>query len=95
MQIGLGIALGAGIGTAIVVALGSGGAWWAIGIAIGVIIGTAMSRKAEHAPSLPKASSSLTNVAMRRFFELLTHPWNTAKAGRQRFCFWFELRANS
>jgi len=44
MQVGLGIALWAGIGIAISVALGSGGAWLAIGIAIGVLIGTMMSR---------------------------------------------------
>jgi uncharacterized membrane protein YedE/YeeE len=68
MQIGLGIVLGAGIGTAISVALGSGGAWLAIGIAIGVIIGAAMSRKAGHAPSLPKASSSLTTVRNDKAF---------------------------
>jgi len=51
MQIGLGIALGAGIGAAITVILGSGGAWLAIGIAVGVVIGVAMSkRKAGSAP---------------------------------------------
>jgi len=63
MQVGLGIALGAGIGAAIAVILGSGGAWLAIGIAVGIVIGTAMSkRKAEPALSLPKASSLLEEV---------------------------------
>ena len=39
----MGIALGAGIGTAVAVILGTGGAWLAIGIAIGVSVGLAMS----------------------------------------------------
>jgi len=57
MQIGLGIVLGAGIGMAIALALGSGGAWLANGIAVGVVIGVAMSkRKAGHGLSLPKTS---------------------------------------
>ncbi len=51
MQIGLGIALGAGIGMAVAAVLGSGGAWLAIGIAMGVVIGVAMSkRKAGSSP---------------------------------------------
>ena len=45
MQIGLGIALGAGIGIAVEVLLGTGGAWLAVGIAIGVMIGAAIARK--------------------------------------------------
>jgi F0F1-type ATP synthase assembly protein I len=44
MQIGLGIALGAGIGIAIDAVFGSGGTWLAIGVAIGVAIGSAMSK---------------------------------------------------
>jgi hypothetical protein len=44
MQVGLGIALGAGIGLAVALILGSGGAWLAVGIAFGVILGKAMSR---------------------------------------------------
>jgi len=44
MPIGLGIALGIGIGAAGAVILGSGGAWLAIGIVLGVIVGKAMSR---------------------------------------------------
>jgi hypothetical protein len=44
MQIGLGIALCAGIGAAMAVALGTGGVWLAVGIAVGVAIGAAMSR---------------------------------------------------
>ena len=48
MQIGLGIAFGADIGSAIAVVLGSGGLWLAVGIAIGVAIGAAMSRKNSH-----------------------------------------------
>jgi len=51
MQIGLGIAFGAGIGAAIAVVLGSGGAWLAIGIAVGIVIGLTMSkRKAGSSP---------------------------------------------
>ena len=50
MQIGLGIALGAGIGAAGAVILGTGGAWLAIGIALGVIVGRMMSRS--HAKQL-------------------------------------------
>jgi hypothetical protein len=45
MQIGLGIALGTGIGIAVAVAIGSGGAWLAIGIALGMVIGTSISKK--------------------------------------------------
>jgi hypothetical protein len=45
MQVGLGIAFGAGIGAAIVVVLGSGGAWLAIGIVVGIVIGVAMSKR--------------------------------------------------
>jgi hypothetical protein len=41
-QIGLGIAFGAGLGAATAVVLGTGGAWLAIGIALGVVIGAAM-----------------------------------------------------
>ncbi len=51
MQIGLGIALGAGIGAAVAVVLGTGGAWLAIGIAIGVVFGASMSKtKADSSP---------------------------------------------
>jgi len=51
MQIGLGIALGAGIGAAVAVILGTGGAWLAIGMAIGVVVGASMSkRKAGSSP---------------------------------------------
>jgi hypothetical protein len=45
MQVGLGIAFGAGIGVAIVVVLRSGGAWLAIGIVVGIAIGVAMSKR--------------------------------------------------
>jgi hypothetical protein len=63
MQVGLGVALGAGIGAAIAVVLGSGGAWLAIGIAAGILIGVAMSkRKAGPALSLPKGSSPMEAV---------------------------------
>jgi hypothetical protein len=44
MQVGLGIALGIGIGAAVAVILGGGGAWLAIGIVGGVIVGKTMSR---------------------------------------------------
>ena len=39
------VALGAGIGAAFAVALGTGGFWLAVGIAAGVAIGVSMSRK--------------------------------------------------
>jgi len=45
VQVGLGIALGAGIGATVAVILGSGGAWLAIGIAVGIAIGLAMSKQ--------------------------------------------------
>jgi hypothetical protein len=45
MQIGLGIALGAGIGAAVALIVGTGGAWLAMGITIGVVIGAAMSKR--------------------------------------------------
>jgi hypothetical protein len=41
MQIGLGIALGAGLGAAVAVFLGNGGLWLAIGVVVGVVIGSA------------------------------------------------------
>jgi hypothetical protein len=44
IQIGLGIALGTGFGLAAAVILGSGGAWLALGIAIGVIVGWSLAR---------------------------------------------------
>jgi len=44
MQVGLGIALGIGIGAAVAVILGSGGAWLAVGIVVGLIVGRAMFR---------------------------------------------------
>lgn len=44
IQIGLGIAMGAGIGAAVAIILGSGGAWLAIGIVIGLLIGASISR---------------------------------------------------
>lgn len=44
-QIGLGIALGAGIGAAITIFLGTGVAWLAIGIALGVVIGAAITKR--------------------------------------------------
>ena len=47
MQIGLGVAFGAGTGAAVAVILGTGGAWLAIGIAIGIVIGAAMSERNE------------------------------------------------
>ncbi len=46
MQIGLGTALGAGVGAAITLLLGTGGLWLVLGIAIGLAIGASMSRKA-------------------------------------------------
>jgi hypothetical protein len=69
MQVGLGVAFGAGIGAAIVVVLGSGGAWLAIGIVVGIAIGVAMSkRKAGPALSLPKGSSPPAAVRNDREF---------------------------
>ena len=56
MQIGLVIALGAGIGIAIDAAFGSGGSWLAIGIAIGVAIGAAMSKQKIGSHASPTAS---------------------------------------
>lgn len=48
MQIGLGIALGAGLGAAITVVLGTGGLWLALGMVIGIVLGGSMSRKRNH-----------------------------------------------
>jgi hypothetical protein len=44
MQITLGIIFGAGLGVATAVVLGTGGAWLAMGITVGVVIGAAMFR---------------------------------------------------
>ena len=50
MQIVLGIALGIGIGAAVALILGSGGAWLTVGIVFGIIVGKMMSRS--HAKQL-------------------------------------------
>ena len=61
------VALGAGIGATVAVVLGSGGAWLAIGIAVGIVIGLAMSkRKAGPALSLPKRWAPLATYAQSR-----------------------------
>jgi hypothetical protein len=59
MQIGFGIALGAGIGAAVAVILGTGGAWLGVGIALGVAIGAAMwkGKAGSSAASLRSAGS--------------------------------------
>jgi CBS-domain-containing membrane protein len=57
-QIGLGITFGAGLGAATAVLLGSGGAWLAIGIAVGLIIGAAMFRKNLHKPNGQKLTTN-------------------------------------
>jgi hypothetical protein len=66
MQIGLGIALGAGIGAAFAIVLGTGGAWLAFGIAIGVIIGASMSKR--KALNLPNHFSPMEAVRNDREF---------------------------
>ncbi|HUK25330.1 MAG TPA: hypothetical protein VLV49_12180 [Terriglobales bacterium] len=45
MQIGIGIALGAGLGAAVAVILGNGGLWLAVGIVVGILIGSSMTRR--------------------------------------------------
>ena len=53
IQISLGIAFGAAMGAAVAIVIGSGGLWLAAGVAIGIVIGGAMSRKSEkHEPKL-------------------------------------------
>lgn len=67
MQIGFGIALGAGIGAAVAVMIGTGGAWLAVGIALGVVIGTAMS-KTKTAGDRSHFSQNQGEVGHPRFF---------------------------
>jgi len=45
MQIAFGLVLGAGAGAAIAIIAGVGGIWLTIGIALGVMIGSWMTRK--------------------------------------------------
>jgi len=45
MQVAFGLVLGAGAGAAIAIIVGSGGIWLTIGIAVGVVIGSWMTRK--------------------------------------------------
>ena len=47
MQIAFGLVLGAGVGAAIAIIVGSGGVWLTIGIAVGVVIGSWMTRKSK------------------------------------------------
>jgi hypothetical protein len=42
---GLGIALGAGLGAAVALLIGSGGLWLALGVALGIVLGASMARK--------------------------------------------------
>ncbi|MBO0912262.1 MAG: hypothetical protein J2P13_10755 [Acidobacteria bacterium] len=52
VQIGAGIAFGAGIGAAAALLIGTGAAWLAFGIVIGIVIGAGMSRrKIQDAPA--------------------------------------------
>jgi uncharacterized membrane protein YfcA len=44
-QIGLGIALGAGLGAAVALVIGSGGLWLALGVALGIVFGASMWRR--------------------------------------------------
>jgi uncharacterized membrane protein YfcA len=44
-QIGLGIALGAGLGAAVALVIGSGGLWLALGVALGIVLGASMWRR--------------------------------------------------
>jgi len=46
MQVAFGLVLGAGAGAAIAMIAGVGGLWLAVGIALGVMIGSWMTRKA-------------------------------------------------
>ena len=49
MQIGLGLAVGAGLGAAIALLIGTGGLWLAVGILVGITIGASIARKkSEH-----------------------------------------------
>jgi hypothetical protein len=45
MQVAFGLVLGAGVGAAIAMIAGIGGIWLTIGIALGVMIGSWMTRK--------------------------------------------------
>ena len=46
MQVAFGLVLGAGAGAAIAIIAGVGGIWLTIGIALGVVIGSWMTRRA-------------------------------------------------
>jgi len=48
IQISLGIAFGAALGAAAAILIGSGGLWLAAGIAIGLVMGAAISRKSQN-----------------------------------------------
>ncbi len=65
MQIGLGIAVGTGLGAAVALLLGSGGFWLAIGIVVGIALGAAMSRTGsfranDQQPALSRTAKGLT-----------------------------------
>jgi len=45
MQVAFGLVLGAGVGAAIAIIAGTGGLWLTVGIALGVVIGSWMTRK--------------------------------------------------
>jgi len=47
MQVAFGLVLGAGVGAAIAIIVGTGGVWLTIGIAVGVVIGSWMTRKSK------------------------------------------------
>ena len=69
MQVAFGLVLGAGAGAAIAIVAGVGGLWLAIGIAVGVVIGSWMTRKSK--PASGRSSELVPKVSMRSKQELL------------------------
>ncbi len=63
LQIAFGLALGAGAGVGLAMVAGLGGLWLAIGIVLGVAIGSWMTKKSK---SLPDRASKQFTEALRR-----------------------------
>jgi hypothetical protein len=69
MQVAFGLVLGAGVGAAIAIIAGVGGVWLAVGVALGVVIGSSLTRRSKTASG---GSSELApKVSMRSKQELL------------------------
>ena len=61
MQVAFGLVLGAGAGVAIAMIAGVGGMWLAIGIALGVLVGSWMTRKSRTASDAHSSRGALVS----------------------------------